>query len=93
MPPGSALTELQQRILLTLWKMNGVGKNHITEDTLKADPTLVSSGDLLTNEIANLQIAGFLEMASANDHNTVSLTPLGLAILRQIEEDRLQELR
>jgi hypothetical protein len=27
------------------------------------------------------------------DHRAISLTPLGLAILRQIEEDKLQELK
>jgi hypothetical protein len=93
MPSISTLTESEERILLVLWKMKGVGKNRVMEDSLKSDPSLATSGDLLTSEIVNLQNQGFLETVPADDHNTVSLTPLGLAILRQIEEDRLQELK
>ncbi len=93
MPSINTLTESEERILLVLWKMKGIGKNRVIEDSLKSDPSLATSGDLLTSEIVNLQNQGFIETVPADDHNTVSLTPLGLAILRQIEEDRLQELK
>jgi hypothetical protein len=93
MPSISTLTESEERILLVLWKMKGVGKNRVMEDSLKSNPSLATSGDLLASEMVNLQNQGFIEAVPEEDHNTLSLTPLGLAILRQIEEDRLQELK
>lgn len=87
------LTESEERILLALWKMKGIGKNHIREESLKADPAVGNSDDHWTNEIVNLQNQGFLETVTVDEQNTISLTPLGLAILRQIEEDKLQELK
>ena len=91
--PGSQLTETQERIILTLWRMKGVGKNRIREESLKAETGLDAAGDSLTSEIMNLQIGGFLERIAEGDQNVISLSPLGLAILRQLEEDKLQELR
>lgn len=87
------LTELEERILLTLWKLKGVGKDRVKEDTLRTDPTLEATNALLKDEIEKLLTQGFLETASVDDHSAISLTPLGLAILRQIEEDKLQELK
>jgi DNA-binding MarR family transcriptional regulator len=93
MPSISTLTESEERILLALWKMKGIGKNRVMEDSLKSDSSLATLGERLTSEIVSLQNQGLIETVPANDHNTLSLTPLGLAILRQIEEDRLQELK
>jgi hypothetical protein len=93
MPSTSTLTEFEERILLALWKMKGIGKDHVREDTLRADPTLEATTDLLKDNIEKLRTRGFLETATADNHNAISLTPLGLAILRQIEEDKLQELK
>jgi hypothetical protein len=87
------LTESEERILLALWKLKGIGKNHIREDSLKADLAAGASDEHLTNEIMNMQSQGFLETVTVDEQNTISLTPLGLAILRQIEEDKLQELK
>jgi DNA-binding MarR family transcriptional regulator len=93
MPSGGQLTETQERILLTLWRMKGVGKNRIREESLKVELGSDQSSDLLTGEIMNLQIGGFLERIAEEDQSVISLTPLGLAILRQLEEDKLQELK
>ena len=93
MPSIRNLTESEERILLALWKLKGIGKNRIREDSLKADPSLATSSDLFTSQIVDLQNQGFVETIPIDDHSTISLTPLGLAILRQIEEDRLQELK
>jgi hypothetical protein len=93
MPLIGQLTETQDRILLALWRMKGVGKNRIREESLKAELGSNQSNDLLNGEIMNLQIGGFLEKIAGGDQKGISLTPLGLAILRQIEEDKLQELK
>jgi predicted transcriptional regulator len=89
--PSATLTESKERILLVLWKLRGIGNNPIREDSLKAE---AGQGDEnLENEMIELQMQGFLERVTTDDHKSVSLTPLGLAILRQIEEDKLQELK
>jgi len=93
MPSINKLTESEERILLALWRLKGIGENHIREDSLRADPAVGASVEHLANEIGNLRNQGFLETVALDDHNAISLTPLGLAILRQIEEDKLQELK
>ena len=93
MSSSDTLTEFEERILLTLWKLKGIGKDHVREDSLRTDPTLETTDDLLKDMIEKLRTRGFLETATADDHNAISLTSLGLAILRQIEEDKLQELK
>jgi DNA-binding MarR family transcriptional regulator len=93
MPSINKLTDSEERILLALWKLKGIGNNHIREASLKADLAVESSDDHWTGEIAKLQNQGFLDTVTVEGHNIISLTPLGLAILRQIEEDKLQELK
>ena len=93
MSSSDTLTEFEERILLTLWKLKGIGKDHVREDSLRTDPTLETTDALLKDIIEKLRTRGFLETATADDHNAISLTSLGLAILRQIEEDKLQELK
>ena len=93
MPSSSALTEFEERILLTLWRLKGIGRDYVGEDSLRTDPTLEANYDLLKDELKKLRSKGFLEISAADDHDAVSLTPLGLAILRQIQEDKLQELK
>jgi hypothetical protein len=93
MPSIDKLTEFGERVLLALWRLKGIGENHIREDSLGTDPAVAASVEHLANEIANLRNQGFLETVALDDHNAISLTPLGLAILRQIEEDKLQELK
>jgi Mn-dependent DtxR family transcriptional regulator len=93
MPPMSSLTESEERILLALWRLKGVGENRVREDSLKADLSAGSSEQPLGDEVARLQSQGFVETVVMADYRAISLTSLGLAILRQIEEDKLQELK
>ena len=93
MPPDSKLTELGERILLTLWKMRGIGTNSIKEEALKTELAVEGPLQDLTEEITNLNNQGFLEVDSVQGNRAVSLTALGLSVLRQIEEDMLQELK
>jgi len=93
MPSTSPLTEFEERILLALWKLKGIGRVRVAKASVITDPTLGTVPDLVKDEIGKLLSRGFLEAANVNGHDALSLTPLGLAILRQIEEDRLQELK
>jgi len=89
MPPGS-LSEIGERILLAAWKLHGVGNQTVTEEALKAESSL--STEEFNDATSVLQAQGFIMRSSAQG-GELALTPLGLAILRQVEEDKLQELR
>lgn len=93
MPPKGTLSDLEERILLALWKLRGIGKNTINERILKADLAAESESEGWMERIRSLNNQGFLEMGNVDGQNSFSLTALGLAILRRIEEDRLQELK
>ena len=91
MPP-QALSDLGEQILLTLWRLRGIGNKFVKQENIRAD-LAVDSDQTWVGEIANLQTEGFLTSTNLDGQDAVSLTPLGLAILRQIEEDKLQELK
>ncbi len=90
MPTGQ-LSELAEKILLSLWKMNGVGESAVDEKALRSDVN-VEAAEFMS-QIDALQLQGFITKLTVEDNSHLSLTSLGLAILRQIEEDKLQELR
>jgi RIO-like serine/threonine protein kinase len=89
--PLDSLTPLAERILLTVWKLNAIGARFVNEDSVRAELSVAI--DELTKEIQNLRTQGFLSKTTINEKTSISLTALGLAILRQIEEDKLQELK
>lgn len=91
MPP-QALSDLGEQILLTIWRLRGDGSKIIQQENLRAD-LKIDSDQTWVGEIANLQTLGFLASTNQDNQNALSLTPLGLSVLRQIEEDKLQELK
>jgi hypothetical protein len=93
MLPTDNLSELQESILLAVWKHKGVGSNRVDEARIKAELAEVPSEDGLKSAFTTLQTQGFLDARVEGGHSTFSLTPLGVAILRKTEEDRLQELK
>jgi predicted transcriptional regulator len=92
MPPTDGLSEIQEAILLVVWKLKGVGSNRVDEIRIKGELSNVTSDDL-KSAFGTLQALGFLEAQAQGEESTFSLTPLGVAILRKTEEDRLQELK
>jgi len=92
MPQANSLSELEERILLTIWKLKGIGKNGVAESNLQTELPNETPQNL-AGAIEALQNQGFVERRSSADRTFLSLTPLGLAILRKLEEDRLQELK
>jgi len=92
MPQNENLPELQATTLLTIWKLKGIGNSAVYEEQLKAE-LANESPENIPSTIQLLQSQGFVEIKDLEGRNAVSITPLGLAILRKIEEDRLQELK
>jgi DNA-binding MarR family transcriptional regulator len=92
MPQTNSLTDLEERILLTIWKLKGIGKNRVPESNLQTELSNETPQNL-GGAIEALQNQGFVERRSSTDRTFLSLTPVGLAILRKLEEDRLQELK
>ena len=90
MPP-EGLSALAERILAALWKLDALGDRSVSERKVKTE--LAIAQDELTAETQKLQAHGFLSRLKVDEEVSLSLTPLGIAILRQIEEDHLQELK
>ena len=93
MPPPDSLSEIQENILLAVWKLKGIGTNRVGEIRIKGELTNLTSEDDWKSAFSTLQTQGFLDAQAEGDQSTFSLTPLGVAILRKTEEDRLQELK
>jgi DNA-binding MarR family transcriptional regulator len=92
MPEPNMLSELEEKTLLAIWRLKGIGKNGVEESNLQTELTNETPQNL-TAALEALQNQGFIEKANSSDRKFLSLTPLGLAILRKLEEDRLQELK
>jgi DNA-binding MarR family transcriptional regulator len=92
MPDPNALSELEQRTLLALWRLKGLGKNGVEESSLQTELTSETPQNL-TGAVQALENLGFITKSNSGERKLLSLTPLGLAILRKLEEDRLQELK
>ncbi len=93
MVSGGTLSELEEKVLLALWKLRGIGTSHVKEDALKADLTQSNLQANWTNEISSLNARSLLDVTAVAGDREISLTPLGLSLIRQIEEDKLQELK
>jgi len=91
MAQNDRLPNIREQILLTLWKLKAIGKTTIKEETLRAEMGAETT-ETLASEIEQLHKQGFLDKNNSNG-TTISLTALGISILRQMEEDHLQELK
>ena len=92
MPFNDTLSEAQEAVLLAIWKLRGIGTSTVDERQLRAEMAKDPPEDL-TPTLQLLETQGFIEIKDEADRKSVSITPLGLAILRKIEEDKLQELK
>jgi hypothetical protein len=92
MPQTNGLAEFHETVLLTVWKLRGMGNVPVDESKLRSELT-GDPAEELSAALQTLSSLGFLEAKMAGERRVFSLTPLGLAILRKIEEDRLQELK
>ena len=92
MPPPESLSELQEAMLFAIWKLRGIGNNTVTEGQLRAEMAN-HPAETIPSTLSQLQSQGFIEMNNSSGQEGISITPLGLAILRKIEEDKLQEIK
>ena len=92
MPQTTGLSDPEERVLLAVWKLRAIGKSKVEASQLQAEmPDRPAQS--LSGAIDSLREQGFLENSTIENQRLLSLTPLGLAILRKLEEDRLQELK
>ena len=92
MPSENGLSELQEATLFAIWKLRAIGSNTVGEDQLKAQMTN-QPPDAILNILNELQNLGFVDLTHNSDRKRIAITPLGVAILRKIEEDRLEEIK
>jgi hypothetical protein len=92
MPPPNGLSEPQEAILFAIWKLRGIGGNVVNENQLRNQLT-TQHPESLPSTLTELQSLGFVDVENASGQKNVSITPLGVAILRKVEEDRLQEIK
>jgi predicted transcriptional regulator len=92
MPAENGLSEPQEAMLFAIWKLRGIGSNTINEDQLRTQLTN-QPPESEASTLAQLQSLGFVQVTNNNGRNDISITPLGVAILRKVEEDRLQEIK
>ena len=91
MSQPNGLSELQEKVLLAVWKLTGIGQKMVEESTLKAGLSHEPLPEL-KEAMDQLRKRGFLYTSVEAAETNFSLTPLGLALLRKLEEDKLQEL-
>jgi ribosomal protein S19E (S16A) len=92
MPPPDSLSELQEAMLFAIWKLRGIGNSTVSEDQLRAQMA-DQPAETIPSTLRQLQSQGFIEVNDNSGQEGISITPLGLAILRKIEEDKLQEIK
>ena len=92
MPQANSLSDPEEAALLAIWKLRGIGTKQITEEQLRAETTNQPPASL-PSALNQLQSQGFIEIAEQAGRKSISITPLGVAILRKVEEDRLQEIK
>jgi hypothetical protein len=93
MPENQGLSETQADILLAIWKLRGIGINRVDEFKVKAEVIEAIKEEDVNSGLQMLQAQGFIEAQNSDGRKSFALTPLGVAILRKTEEDRLQELK
>jgi predicted transcriptional regulator len=92
MPPPNSLSEPQEALLFAIWKLRGMGNNPVTEEQLRAETTNQPT-ETFPSALGQLQSQGFIEVVNKSGRKGIAITPLGVAILRKVEEDRLQEIK
>jgi predicted transcriptional regulator len=92
MPPPDSLSELQETMLFAIWKLRGIGNNAVSEDQLRAQMTNQPAQNIAST-LRELKSQGFIDISDNSGRDGFSITPLGLAILRKVEEDKLQEIK
>ena len=92
MPLPDSLSELQETMLFAIWKLRGIGNSTVSEDQLRAQMSN-QPAENIASALKELQTEGFIDYRDNSGRVSFSITPLGLAILRKVEEDKLEEIK
>jgi DNA-binding MarR family transcriptional regulator len=88
-PTEDDLSPQKRQILLYMWKSGAVGDRTIRLRNLKAR----LSDDVRSNYVSNLKDLEsrlFIRISRGDCEESASLTPLGLAYIRQVQDDNLR---
>jgi len=78
---------------MAVWRLGGIGQNFVPEYWLGNHLSMKGIAEAWKEGLQELMALGFLETAQKDGGQSYAVSPLGMAILRQLEEDRLEELR
>ncbi len=81
----------ERKILLSMWKAKAIGGRAISIRDLRARLDEEGKGDYRDN-LENLENKLLIEVLHNDKEDAVSMTPLGLAYFRQIQDDDLKLL-
>ncbi len=88
-PSEDDLPTLEKQMLLSLWEARAIGNRAISIPSLKKSLTEDAKFHCISC-LKNLEKKLFVEISRANEDQMVSITPLGLAFIRQIQDDDLR---
>jgi len=87
-PSEDDLPPQKRQILLAMWKAKAIGDRIISLRDLRARlPDEVKANYM--SHLKNLKERLFIQISHGNNQDAASLTPLGLAFIRQIQDDDL----
>jgi len=85
-PSEDDLPPQKRQVLLAMWKARAIGDRTISLRDLKARlPDEVKVNYI--SHLKNLKEKLFIQISHANNQDAASITPLGLAFIRQIQDD------
>lgn len=88
-PTEDDLSPQKRQILLYMWKAGAVGEKAIALRNLKTRlPDAAKSN--YVSYLKDLESRLFIRISRGDHEDSVSLTPLGLAYIRQIQDDNLR---
>jgi len=87
--PENDLPQQKREILLSMWKAGAIGDRRIPLRDLKAK-LADEARQNYRSYLENLKERLFIEVFSGGDDDLVSITSVGLAFIRQIQEEELR---
>jgi hypothetical protein len=88
MPSEDELSAQKREILLSMWKARAIGNRAISLRDLRARLSDEAKRDFVSH-MKSLEARLFVQIIHRNEQDAVSLTPIGLACVRQIQDGSL----
>jgi len=87
-PSEDELSPQKREILLSMWKAKAIGNRAISLRDLRARLTDEAKRDFMSH-MKKLEARLFVKIIHPNEQDAASLTPIGLAYVRQIQDGDL----